>query len=424
VFNRFAKALLSVTVLAVVGASAALAQAPAQPQVKDQQEYDLYNNSTKTTDPAKRLEFLNSWKEKYPDSAFKKQRLLIFLSTYQALNKADKMVETAKEILAVDPKEVNALYWLTVLTKTYPVPPTADSLATGEKAAQGLLDAQKPEGVADDAWTKMKTSMASTAHDTLGFVASQRKQPDTAEQEYGKALQAEPNNAQISYALGNAILAEKKPERQSEVLYHWARAASLTGAGALPEPLHRQIDAFFIKQYTAFHGQDDAGLKELRAMAVARPMPPADFKIKNKNEIEAENQEKFNKENPQLAMWKGIKDNLTAANGDQYFDTQLKGTAPPKLRGKLVSTKPALNPKELVLAMDTPDMPQVTLKLETALRGKADPGTDIEFEGVPSAFTKDPFMLTFDVESKDKIQGWPAQAAPPAKKRPVARKKQ
>ena len=25
-------------------------------------------------------------------------------------------------------------------------------------------------------------------------------------------------------------------------------------------------------------------------------------------------------------------------------------------------------------------------------------------------------MLTFDVDSKDKIEGWPAQAAPPAKK--------
>jgi hypothetical protein len=32
-------------------------------------------------------------------------------------------------------------------------------------------------------------------------------------------------------------------------------------------------------------------------------------------------------------------------------------------------------------------------------------------------------MLTFDVDSKDKITGWPAQAAPPAKKRVVPRKK-
>ena len=44
--------------------------------------------------------------------------------------------------------------------------------------------------------------------------------------------------------------------------------------------------------------------------------------------------------------------------------------------------------------------------------------------GVPTAFTKDPFMLTFAVESKDKIEGWPAQAAPAPKKRPAGAKKQ
>jgi len=44
---------------------------------------------------------------------------------------------------------------------------------------------------------------------------------------------------------------------------------------------------------------------------------------------------------------------------------------------------------------------------------------------VASAFTKEPFMLTFDVDGKDKIEGWPAQAAPPpAKKRTVSKKKQ
>jgi len=121
---------------------------------------------------------------------------------------------------------------------------------------------------------------------------------------------------------------------------------------------------------------------------------------------------------------------LTADAGQQYFDTSVKGAALPggangvtKFKGTLISQKPALNPKELVLGISTPDTPEVTLKLETALRGKADPGTVIHFEGVASAFTKDPFMLTFDVDSKDKIQGWPAQAAPPAKKRAVVRKK-
>src|ERR1022692_4021675 len=122
VLNRLAKIFMSVTVLTVMGASAALAQAP-QKQVKDQAEYELYNNSTKETDPNKRLTFLNSWKEKYPDTAFKEERLLIYLTTYQQLNQPGKMVDAAKEIVALNPKNVNALMWLAYFGATYPQPP-------------------------------------------------------------------------------------------------------------------------------------------------------------------------------------------------------------------------------------------------------------------------------------------------------------
>jgi hypothetical protein len=143
----------------------------------------------------------------------------------------------------------------------------------------------------------------------------------------------------------------------------------------------------------------------------------------DKNEIAASNQAKFAADNPQLALWKNIKDQLTAANGESYFNDQLKGTAPPKLRGKLVSIKPAIRPKELVLDLEGGNTAEVTLKLETPLPGKAEPGIEIQFQGVPSAFTKDPFMLTFDVDSKDKIEGWPKQAAPPPPKKRVGTRK-
>ena len=142
---------------------------------------------------------------------------------------------------------------------------------------------------------------------------------------------------------------------------------------------------------------------------------------KTATEILEEKQAEFEKSNPQLALWKKIKDALVAENGAQYWES-LKGTAPPKLKGKLVQQKPAIKPKELVLSVDE-DKPQVTLKLENPLPGKAEAGTELQFEGVPSEFTKDPFMLTFTVDSKDKIEGWPAQAAPPPAKKVIRRKK-
>src|SRR5262249_13173337 len=143
----------------------------------------------------------------------------------------------------------NALMWLAYFTQSVPQPPTPDSLATGEKAAQGLLEAQKPDAVPEAAWGKVKADFTAVGHNTLAFVAAQRKQLDVAEQEYAKALAAITTPpcqsgipvcatllpAQVSYALGNTIIAQKKPERYPEALYHLARAASLTGPGSLPD---------------------------------------------------------------------------------------------------------------------------------------------------------------------------------------------
>jgi hypothetical protein len=49
---------------------------------------------------------------------------------------------------------------------------------------------------------------------------------------------------------------------------------------------------------------------------------------------------------------------------------------------------------------------EVVLKVATAFAREADPGTEIEFEGVADSFTKAPFQLTVMAE-KDKITGWP-----------------
>src|SRR5580704_15552711 len=155
-FTRISTGLLALMALSVMGLGTALAQAPAK-KVKDQQEYDLYKSSTTTTDAAKRLPFLDQWKDKYPDSDFKEERLVIYQTTYQALGQTAKAVETAKEILAMDPKEVNALYFLTMYGQIQPA--TSDSLASGEKAAQSLLVAEKPAAVKDEDWKKIQADM-------------------------------------------------------------------------------------------------------------------------------------------------------------------------------------------------------------------------------------------------------------------------
>ncbi|MDP3001024.1 MAG: hypothetical protein Q8N47_26315 [Bryobacterales bacterium] len=87
----------------------------------------------------------------------------------------------------------------------------------------------------------------------------------------------------------------------------------------------------------------------------------------------------------------------------------------------MIEHKPARNPNAIVVGISDATTAEVTLKLETPMTGRADPGTELEFEGVISGFTKDPFMLTMDIETPaDQISGWPAPT--PAAKKAAAKK--
>ncbi len=417
-------------VLAVVFALGAMAQAP-QKNYKDRAEYDLYSSILKETNAQKKLELLNQWKEKYPTTDFKTERLGLYLTTYQGLNKGPEMLATAKEMVANDPKNMQGLYWVAMFTLNNTSP---DQLDAGQKAAQGLLAnldelfaaSKKPATVSEDAWKKERGSIEALAQTTLGWVGMTRKENEPAAAAFRKALELNPNGAQVSYWLGSVLL--RKAETQGEGLYHIARASVLEGPGALDANTKNQLTAYLQKVYAQYHG-DSSGLDELKAKAKESPMPPADFKVKRADEVAAEKEEEFRKTNPVMALWMSIKKELTGPNSDAYFASSVKDAHLPggamgvqKFKGKVIEHKPARNPKEIVLGMSDATTREVTLKLETPfLTGKADPGTEIEFEGVVSGFTKDPFMVTFDVEKKEQIAGWPAPA-PPAKKAVGAKK--
>jgi len=446
VFDRVLKIFLTMAIAAGIavialpglgqGGQAPAAQ-PAQKNWKDRAEYDLYNAIVKEQDAGKRLALLNSWKEKYPTSDYADARLQIYVTTYAALNQPEKVIATGNEVLQSDPKNLTVLYMMAqnVLGMTKP---TADDLAAGEKAASGLLSnidsffdpSKKPATTSDADWAKAKTQTETLAHTTLGWLALQKKDNETAEKEFTKSLQLTPNNAQVSYWLGTAIVQEKKPDKQPAALFHFARAASLDPTqGGFNAQAKQSIETYFVNAFNRYHGQDGAELSKLREMAKASPFPPDGFTIKDINEVKAANEEKFRKENPGLALWMTLKQALTAADGQQYFDANMKGAEVPggaggvqTFKGKLISTKPALRPKELVLSIGDGTTPDATLVLDAALPGKADPGVEIEFAGVPTAFIKEPYNVTFDVEKK-KVVGWPGKEAAPVRRHTGGAKK-
>jgi hypothetical protein len=442
-------------------AQAAAAAPAAQPEThyKDQQEFDVYNAVTVdigNKNSAKAITDLDIWKQKYPDSWYKDIRTTFYIQAYAELKQFNKAVDTAGELLTgdidslfKDPKQgpsdvVKVLF--TTATAIQQVPnPTPEELAIGEKAARKLLDYnRKPEGLPDADWATVKTQLQGAAKASLLAIAvlpgtqALAKNPRdcaTARSVFEKALGDYPDKSFISYNLGTALscLARadttKAPELTPRAIYQFVRASVVdpTLGGSADA---KRITDYATSVYTSYHGADD-GLDQLKTQAKASPIAPAGFTIETAAAVANRKQAEFAQSNPQLAMWMGIKAQLAdAAAGMTYFDGTLKNAAVPKLKGTVVEGKPACRSKELLVAVPVPGQTggptaEITLKLDAALTGKPEAG-EIQWEGVPSAFTQTPaFMLTMDTE-KAKIEGLktsPCAGPAPARKGAPTKKK-
>jgi hypothetical protein len=437
------------------GGQAAAQTAQPQKKVKDQGEYDIYNNVLKDAGGQawpKLLQDLDTWAQKYPDSDYKDDRLYYYVQAYSGGNQPGKELDIAGQLLArdlktvfTDPKQVLTVLYMTCVNVQKAPTPTADQTAIGAKAAHQLVDfvpayfvaANKPAATSDADWTKTGKDLTTLADGTLRIIAMRPgmdllqkyqaekdvKYCDPAEAALTTALQQFPDGAIIAYNLGRAQLCQRaaKPEKIPIAIYEFARAAVIDPSlGGSTDP--KAVDNYLTTIYTNFHGADDNGLKQLKELAAKSPLPPADYKLESSAEISRRKEEEFKKTNPQLALWMGIKGQLADTNGDQYFsgslkDADVKGENGGKaLKGTLVEARPECRSKELVVAISDATHPEVTLNLDAALTGKPDTGVEIQWDGQPTAFTKEPFMLTMDTE-KASITGLNlTPCTPPVKK--------
>lgn len=428
------------TIMAVLMALGLVSLAPAQEKKKewkDRAEYDLFESITKTPDPNQWLATLDKWKQQYPQTDYADIRRKLYLAAYRQLNKPREAFDAAEQVLKDNPNDLVALS--AILQFIYPlVPPNTQQLSASQtadldvagKAANTVLNnldtvyakENRPPDMSDDQVAKAKPELKTFAQKTVGYIALVRKDYEKAVTELTKALQLDPNQGQVSFWLGTATLAQNKtkPELQPVALYDFARAAAYSGTGSLPAADRKQITDYLTKVYAQYHGSNE-GLDKLMASAQTNAIAPAGFVIKSKADIDrekAETDEAAARANPMLALWRNIKKELLSDNGPAYFDANMKGAELPggvngvtQFKGKLVSMTPENRPKELVLAMEDPTKPDVTLKLDSPLPGKMDPGGEIAFSGVADSFNKDPFMVTFTVE-KSKIEGWTGKNPP------------
>ncbi len=389
---------------------------------KDQGEYTLYDSILKDTDPKTKLPKLQEWQTKYPETTFAKQRKALFFDTYVKLNQPKEAVAAAKEILADDPKDFQALYYIMYVTRALAGNnPTPEILDQGEKAAVAIIANidTPPANVTPEKWKDARPAVEELAHTTLGWIDMQRKSWDAAEGEFQKTLALDPNSAETEYFMGTAIASEKNPQKMPAAIFYFVRAATYDGPGALPPAGRQQVLDYVKKAYKGYHGSDE-GFNDLVALAKTQPAPGG-YHLRSAKEIAEEAQKKQEAEDakdPQLTMWKNLKAQLTAADGATYFESSMKGAQVPTFKGKVVKLTPEVKPKTLLLALEDGTTADATLKFEMALPGKVDVGTELTFEGVPESYTAMPYMVVFNVEP-DKLHGWTGKNAPPVHHAPA-----
>jgi hypothetical protein len=392
-----------------------------------QEEFQLAQAMDKATDPKAKIEALDKWKAAFPQSDYYDIRQEQYLFAYQGAKMNRQAFDKALEILKTKPNHFYSLQAIVALVSgLMPVQP-ADldnasriSMYIMDNADTAFAAANKPPTITDAQWPAIKPAMKSAAHQAYLYAITARKDQPRAETELRAYLKKDPTQATTSYTLAGAILAQNKehPEKQPVALYHFARAAAYTGPGALPADAQKQALDYITKTYTAYHGSSQ-GLQELLATAKTNPFPPDGFTIDSVSQIaaqKAQQQAALDAANPILAFWRDIVREPLQKDGDTYFEN-MKGALLPgeagkakcfeKFKAKLISMDPPNKPKTLVLALEKPDVADVTLKFDMPLAGNMEPGAILEFEGQPSSYTKEPFMVTFDVDMELKqLVGW------------------
>ena len=389
----------SIVTLTLVVTGALAQEAKPQKKVIDQGEFDLLTAVNTEKGLPKKLELLQQWEQKYPNTEFQEERAAVLVQTYQQMGKPQEMWDACEKLHKINPKNPMALIFLIQLA-----PGDASRYDRGEGYSKALLELL-PSLPGSEAEKKPQEILA---RKTLGNLAALKKDYPKAEQLYTEYLKWNPNSGTISYALAQAMLKDKS--KQMPALWHLARSAHYTGDDALPDATKKQLQAFFEKTYAGYHGSKD-GMPEVLEAALKDPFPPAGWKILNSYEQDELEMDKLKQTNEMMYNWVQIKRGLTGPEGAKFW-AELKGSAiSTKFKGKVISSSPPVKTKEVIVGIRDANNPEVKLILEAPI-GKVEPGTEIEFEGIVAKdFAADPFLLTVEVEN-EKVTGLPKAVGP------------
>ena len=435
----------SVLAILLVCALAASAQTAAQPQnpppapggatgeqaptIKDPAEYNAYVGAVQQQDPNAKASALEAFLTQYPNSVMKSGALEQLMGTYQQTGNQAKVVETAKRLLTADPNNLRALALLTFLARQGVMNQQnvqqnlADLQQNCSKGLDALKANQKPAGMSDADFDKLKKQVSIIFNGGCGFAGLQNKDFVNAQQYLRAAVEAEPNDLQNVYPLATAYLSSNPPDSLNGI-YYLARAASLAPAGSAAQT---QIQNYGQKVYKNYHGSDE-GWNDVLATAKANPTPPQGFAItKYVPPTPAQQAHELIKDKTpdqikQLSFgeWELVLSAGTPEDQDKVWSV-IK-SVPLQMEGNVIE---ATSPTELHIAGSEDDIEQkradITLTMTGPIPAARIPktGDTFDFEGTPTSFTATPFMMMMEQGKLLKKGGEAPAKKPPVHHRPT-----
>ena len=251
---------------------------------KSQDEYNAYMAMHNEKDNQKKVALAEAFLAKYTDAAPQVKGYVYteMLATLQQIGDSAKAIATAKDLLKIDPNNLEALRYLS-FTFPFTFKPTdadaADQLSQGETNAKHGVEllgkVPKPANMSDEQFQTAIKPVRATFNSTVGFVALQRKDYAGAVTALKAALEDNPNDLYASNWLGTAYLYSTPPD-YSNGLWYLARADALAKSSKGAD--ESQINKYLSERYACYHGSDD-GLDAVKNQAASSPNPPADFQI-------------------------------------------------------------------------------------------------------------------------------------------------
>jgi hypothetical protein len=397
----------------------------AAPEIKDPAEYNAYVGAVQQQDANAKVSALEAFLTQYPNSVMKTPALELLMATYQQTGNQAKVVDTAKRILTADPCNLRALALLTYLSR--------QAVASGQnpgqlsdltqysgKGLECVQSAQKPAGMSDADYDKLKKQVSLIFSGGAGFAALQNKDNAHAEEHLKAAVDAEPNDLQNVYPLAMSYLTATPPDTLNG-LFYIARSINLAPATAKP-----QIQNYGEKVYKNYHGSDE-GWSDLITTAATATAPPPDLATKITKYVPPtpaqQAHDLVNGKTPDdiqklsFGEWELV---LSAGTpDDQNVVWNVIHGKPLQMEGKVIEVT---SPTELHIAGSEDDIEanraDITLTMSgpipTARLPKA--GDTFDFEGTPDSYNATPFMMMM-IDGK-----LLKKAGEPAPKRPVHRR--